>query len=130
MTGPPEKYVPKNVVYPPLWEPKIVTHKEHFLRKTCFPQQKGGGGGLWHYVFTEAYCPASIYLPKNNNRDIGIKCDMCSKLTIKVLRFHSFFTPFSSVFAIGFDQVNVCWAVYLRYLNVGLLKFRLETPHF
>ena len=25
MTGPPEKYVPKNVVYPPLWEPKIVT---------------------------------------------------------------------------------------------------------
>ena len=81
-------------------------------------------------MFTEAYCPASIYLPKDNNRDIGIKCDICSKLTIKALRFHSFFTPFSSVFAIGFDQENVCWAVYLKYLNVGLLKFRLETPHF
>ena len=46
MTGPPEKYVPKNVVYPPLWEPKIVTPprtRNIFWEKRVSPSRKKEG---------------------------------------------------------------------------------------
>ena len=49
MTRPQEKYFPKNVVSPPLWEPKIVTPpplprtRNIFLRKMCFPSRKEEG---------------------------------------------------------------------------------------
>ena len=67
--------------------------------------------------------PVSIYLFKVNNRNTTKKCEICSKLTIKrpqqclwrrsgvfIISFEkTYFTVFSSVFVVDFEQVNVSW---------------------
>ena len=61
------------------------------------------------------------YLFKVINRKTKKKCEICSNLTIKTperrhgcfycyLRRH--FTPFSSVFIVKFEQVNIGWVAF------------------
>ena len=66
--------------------------------------------------------PANIYLFKPNNRSSRKMWDICSKLAIKAAerrhwRFYcwlwTYFTPFSSVSIVEFQQVNVNWVWYL-----------------
>ena len=63
----------------------------------------------------QIFFPTNIYLVKVNNRNTKKKCEICSKLTIKTPeRYgvflgdfeHIYFTPFSSVFIIDFEQLN------------------------
>ena len=65
--------------------------------------------------------PLGIYVLKVNNRNTRKRSEICSKLTMKnqndvsyvVLVFLSltmkYLTPFSSVFIVDFEQVNVSW---------------------
>ena len=65
--------------------------------------------------------PLGIYVLKGNNRNTRKRSEICSKLTMKnqndvsyvVLVFLSltmkYLTPFSSVFIVDFEQVNVSW---------------------
>ena len=64
--------------------------------------------------------PANIYLFKVNNWSITKTCEICSKLTAKTPeQRHSrrvfllltliYFTPFSIVSIVDFEQVNVSW---------------------
>ena len=57
---------------------------------------------------------------------------ICSKLAIMSLQRNStvfvvnfeyisyLFTPFSSVSAVGFEQLNVCWVPLYQFKNVGI----------
>ena len=65
--------------------------------------------------------PANICLFKFNNKNIRKRCETCSKLTMKrserrltylipfdVLKyFWTYFTPFSTVSVVDFEQVNI-----------------------
>ena len=63
--------------------------------------------------------PAGIYVLKFKNRDTRIRCEICSKLTIKsperrhwrysgvfIVNFKTYFTPCSSVSIVNFEHVN------------------------
>ena len=43
------------------------------------------------------------------------KCEICSKLTIKILELRQYFTLFSDVSIVDFEQVNVCWNMITIY---------------
>ena len=68
--------------------------------------------------------PANIYLSEVNIRNTRKRCKICSKLIIKTRPMASFwclycylwtyFTPFSSVSIVGFEQVNICWAMIYK----------------
>ena len=63
--------------------------------------------------------PVSIYLFKGNNRNTRTRCEICSKLTVKTTERHlAFFTPYSSVFLVNFEQVN-------RFSHLVLVFFLL-----
>ena len=59
----------------------------------------------------------------------------CSKLAIMSLQRHStvfivnfeyisyLFTPFSSVSAVGFEQLNVSWVPLCQFINVGITYY-------
>ena len=52
--------------------------------------------------------PPNIYLLKVSNRNNRKSCEICSKSTIKTVERHwTYFTPFSCVFMVDFEQVNV-----------------------
>ena len=65
--------------------------------------------------------PAGNYMFKVNNRNTRARCEICSKLAIKIpeRRLASFwylycylltyFTPCSSVYIVNFEQVNAGW---------------------
>ena len=79
---------------------------------------------FWHSLLNAhdectEYSPANIYLFKVNNRITWKKCEIWSKLTIKtperspwrrsgvfIVNFEHYFTSFSSVSIIDFEQVN------------------------
>ena len=66
---------------------------------------------------------------KINNRNTGKSCEICSKLTVK-----TFFTPFSTVSIVDFEQVNVIWDIsisfYLKKIsfNSFLINFPILHP--
>ena len=67
--------------------------------------------------------PANIYLFKFNNKNSKNRCEICSKLTIEtperrlmyftpfdvLMYFWTYFTPFSAVSVVDFEQVNISW---------------------
>ena len=63
-------------------------------------------------VSTKTYSK-NIYLFKVNNRNTRKSYEICSKLTIKTPERHqwlwTYFTAFSSVSIVDFEQVNVSW---------------------
>ena len=60
----------------------------------------------WHWPY-----PAGIYLLKVNYKNTRIRCEICSKLTIKTPVIVNFehVTPCSSVSTVNFEQVNAGW---------------------
>ena len=72
-------------------------------------------------IFTAKFCfwnifdPLStiIYLLKINNWYTRKRCEICSKLTVKTQTsfwcLWIYFTPFFSVYIVGFEQMNVCY---------------------
>ena len=84
---------------------------------------------LWIYVRSDTtgestsslfpFHPAGIYLLKVNSRNTRIRCEICSKLTIKTPeRLWTFFAPCSSVSINKFEQVNAGWTLFV----ITLLK--------
>ena len=77
----------------------------------------------------------SWHLFKVNNRNTRKSCEICSKLTIKTLErrrsgfcycwLWTYFTPFSSVSNVGFEQVNVSLTLENKYDKVlkGTLSY-------
>ena len=61
------------------------------------------------YIYLQNHnFPVNIYLFKVNNRNSRKSCEICSKLTIKAPE-QPYFTPFSTVSIVDFEQVNVGW---------------------
>ena len=74
---------------------------------------------LGNDIYTGKNFSTNIYLFIMNNSNTGKRCEICSKLTtnspkrrftVFIVNFEHIsylFTPFSSVFTVGFEQVNV-----------------------
>ena len=98
----------------------------HFFKKGfCF----------WRsLVKMSRFDPANIYLFKVNNRNIRRRCEICSKLTIKIPEWRHwttslwcflcwlwiYFIPFSSACIIDFEQVKIILVHGIS--NLGRLK--------
>ena len=55
---------------------------------------------------------------KVNNRSTRTRCEICSKLTIKTPE-RRYFTPYSSVFIVNFEQVNAGWEDVNSFKSTG-----------
>ena len=55
---------------------------------------------------------------KVNNRNTRTKCEICSKLTIKTPE-RRYFTPYSSVFIVTFEQINAGWEDVNGFKSTG-----------
>ena len=76
---------------------------------------------LGNDIYTGKNSSTNIYLFRVNNSNTRKRREICSKLAIMSLQRRStvfivnfeyisyLFTPFSSVFTVGFDRLNVCW---------------------
>ena len=94
-------------------------------------------------LLTRWWNPANVYLFKINSRNTRKKCKICSKLTswrhsrcsgVFVVNFeHNYFTPFSRVSIVVFEQENVCWEVRVVNLEPNLFHATLwclkQRPH-
>ena len=58
--------------------------------------------------------PAGNYMFKVNNRNTRTRCEICSKLAIKIpeRRQRPYFTPCSSVSIVNFQHVNAGWEIF------------------
>ena len=57
--------------------------------------------------------PASIYLLKVNTKNTRTRCEICSKVTIKIperCQRRQYFAPCSSVSVVNFEHVIAGWA--------------------
>ena len=70
--------------------------------------------GLFNFLALKPWrlYPANIFLHTVNYRNTRKRCEICSKLTIKTPE-RTYFTPFSSVSIVAFEQVKVSWISYL-----------------
>ena len=66
--------------------------------------------------------PVDIYLFKVNNRNTRTRCEICSKLTIKIQEQREYFTPCSSVSIVNFEQVNADWDAKKSWANKPLFE--------
>ena len=78
---------------------------------------------LGNDIYTGKNSSTNIYLFRVNNINTRKSREICSKLAIMSLQRGStvfivnfeyisyLFTPFSSVFTVGFDRLNVCWVL-------------------
>ena len=55
---------------------------------------------------------------KVNNRNTRTRCEICSKLTIKTPE-RRYFTPYSSVFIVNFEQINAGWEDINGFKSTG-----------
>ena len=83
------------------------------LRIFAFLVFSGGKnfGQKWLNFLYKGLYPFNIYLFKINNRNIGKRCEICSKLTIKALeRGH---WRRSGVFIVNFEHISHLFLVFL-----------------
>ena len=65
--------------------------------------------------FDEIYCPANIFLFKVSNRNIGKRCEICSKLRINTSEQSRWQR---SVFIVNFEHIShLIWVLLLLTLN-------------
>ena len=64
---------------------------------------------------------------KINNRNTRTRCEICSKLTKKTPE-RRYFTPYSSVFIVNFEQVNAGWEDVNGFKSTGRVSsfFRFD----
>ena len=79
---------------------------------------------LHRYLTNFSTRPAGNYMFKANNKNTRTKCEICSKLTIKIperRRWHicTYFTPCSSVFIVNFEKVDAGRANAVNLLKVS-----------
>ena len=64
------------------------------------------------YTTYEDLTPAQIYLFNINSRNTRKRCEICSKLTIKISErrqwLSTYFTTFSTFFSVNFKKLNIC----------------------
>ena len=67
-------------------------------------------------TYVEDDIPSGNYMLKINNRNTRTRCEICSKLTIKIMAsfwclcfLWTYFTPSSSVSIVNFETVNAGW---------------------
>ena len=101
------------------------TAKQHWWDHDTYITYSGVFIGDLACVYTDRVIgwPTNVYLFKVNNRNTRKKCEIFSKLTIKIERRHGrrsgifivnfeyMSIPFSSVSVVFFEQVNVSWDV-------------------
>ena len=104
-----------------IWTCSEISRKFRLLRKSATILNEPS------YLYT-----LGIYLSRVNNINTRKKREICSKLAIMSLQRRStvfivnfeyisyLFTPFSSVFTVGFEQLNVCWVPPYQFINVGM----------
>ena len=63
--------------------------------------------------------PAGSYMSKVKNRNTKTRCQICSKLTIKIPCYS---TPCSSVSIVNFEQLNAGWDGAKNQGSAGLIK--------
>ena len=69
---------------------------------------------LWSDIYHTVHIPADIYLFKDNNRNTGIACKICSEFTVETperRHLRTYFTHCSSVYIADFEQVNAGWDI-------------------
>ena len=88
---------------------------------------------LGHDIYTGKNSLTNIYLFIINNSNARKRCEICPKLTIKLLQRCStpfivnfehvsyLFTLFSSASIVRFEQVIVCWAPPYQFINVEII---------
>ena len=70
--------------------------------------------------------PAGIYLLKVNDRNTRTRCEICSKLTIKIPeRCHHHFTSCSSVSIVNFEHVIAGWVLSRVHKLLLVILFRV-----
>ena len=64
---------------------------------------------------------------KVNNRNTRTRCEICSKLTIKTPE-RRYFTPYSSVLIVNFEQINAGWEDVNGFKSTGRVSsfFRFD----
>ena len=88
---------------------------KHFACKNQLPGlslsgalvENGLKGNYSECEYAFSIYPAGIYLLKVNNRNTRTRCEICSKLTIKIL--WTYFIPCSSVSIFNFEHVIAGW---------------------
>ena len=65
---------------------------------------------LCSYQMDESF-PAGIYLLKVNKRNSRTRCEICSKLTIKIPERHHW--PRSGIFIVNFEHISYLVLVFL-----------------
>ena len=68
-------------------------------------------------TFDESINPAGIFLLKVNDRNTRIRCEICSKLTIKTLKRRQQIVYFRS-----FQMVSDCFSLLLTLLGTRLIQ--------
>ena len=63
----------------------------------------------WCKIVQSITNPAGIYLLKVNNGSTRTRCEICSKLTIKIPEWPQYSTPCSSVSIVNFEHVIAGW---------------------
>ena len=86
---------------------------------------------LWVMIFTHEKTPQKTFLFRVSKINTRKRRKICSKLAIMSLQWQStvfiayfeyisyLFTPFSSVCAVDFEQLNVCCVPLYQFINVG-----------
>ena len=75
--------------------------------------------------FNESYCPANIFLFKVSNRNIGKRCEICSKLRINTSEQSRW--QRSDVFIVNFEHISHLILVLLLLTLNSYTFVRFET---
>ena len=75
---------------------------------------------LWKTPF-----PAGIYLLKVNNRNTGTRCEICSKLTIKILERRQRRRP--GIFIVNFEHISHLVLVFLLLTFAGWVRVKVTS---
>ena len=88
---------------------------------------------LSNCVLSNILTKPAIYLLKVNNINTRIRCEICSKLTIKTPeRRQTYFTPYSSVYIVNFEHVTAGWELSLNAasnIKEGINSCSKNTSH-
>ena len=102
-----------------------------FLKKATFFEEPLNPIFLIKRVFTRTL-PTTKYILRVCNRNTRKRCEICLKLVIKTLLYcylRTYFTPFTSISIVHFDQVNFCrrmfpfWSVHGNIRSWKILSF-------